>query len=146
MARLYLNITEAAGSGSLQTGTAAPAVCLSLPPAGLCHYLQLDCVTPLLMMQAVLSLVQTDAMGAQLLMRPFAVTGLVSLSSPQHLAATAAWPHSSEEGSHNAQSMLSLVASILHNPFLPGAPDSLVKELQEVMPPLMCKVARTSVC
>lgn len=81
-----------------------------------------------------MSLVQSDAMGAQLLMRPFAVTGLVSLSSTQHLAATAAWLHSSEEGSHNAQTMLSLVASILHNPFLPGAaPDSLVKELQEVM-------------
>ena len=86
------------------------------------------------MLQGVLSLVQADAMGAQLLMRPFAVTGLVSLSCPQHLAATAAWPHSSEEGSHNAQSMLSLVASILHNPFLPGAaPDTLVKELQEVI-------------
>ena len=91
-------------------------------------------------MQAVLSLVQTDAMGAQLLMQPFVVTGLVSLSSPQHLAATTAWPHSSQEGSHNAQSMLSLVASILHNPFLPGAaPDSLVKELQEVMRPFQCK-------
>lgn len=91
-------------------------------------------------MQAVLSLVQTDAMGAQLLMRPFVVTGLVSLSSPQHLAATTSWPHSSEEGSNNAQSMLSLVASILHNPFLPGAaPDSLVRELQEVMQPFMCQ-------
>lgn len=87
----------------------------------------------LLTPQAVLSLVQTDAMGAQLLMRPFAVTGLLSLSSPQHLAATASWPPSSDEGSHNAQSMLSLVASILHSPFLPGAaPDSLVKDLQEV--------------
>ena len=85
------------------------------------------------MVQALLSLVQADAMGAQLLMRPFAVTGLLSLSSPQHLAATASWPHSPDEGSHNAQSVLALVASILHNPFLPGAaPDSLVRELQEV--------------
>ena len=84
-------------------------------------------------MQAVLSLVQADALGAQVLMRPFAVTGLVSLTSPHHLAATASWPHSSDEGIANAQSILSLVASILHNPFLPGAaPDSLVKELQEV--------------
>lgn len=84
-------------------------------------------------MQALLSLVQADAMGAQLLMRPFTVTGLVSLTSPQHLAATASWPHSPDEGNHNAQSMLALVASILHNPFLPGAaPDSLVRELQEV--------------
>lgn len=88
----------------------------------------------MLTLQAASSLVQTDAMGAQLLVQPSAVTGLLSLSSPQHLAATAAWPPSSDEGSHNAQSMLSLVASILHSPFLPGAaPDSLVKELQEVI-------------
>lgn len=85
------------------------------------------------LLQAVLSLVQPDAMGAQLLMRPFAVTGLVSLMSPQHLAAVTKWRSSSDEGSHDADSVLSLLATILHNPFLPGgASDALVKELQEV--------------
>ena len=86
------------------------------------------------LLQAVLSLVQPDAIGGQLLMRPFAVTGLVSLMSPQHLAAVTSWQHTSEEeGSNNTQSMVSLIAAILHNPFLPGgASDVLVKELQEV--------------
>ncbi len=89
------------------------------------------------LLQAVLSLVQPDAIGGQLLMRPFAVTGLVSLMSPQHLAAVTSWQHTSEEeGSNNAQSMLSLIAAILHNPFLPGgASDALVKEVQEVCAP-----------
>lgn len=86
------------------------------------------------LLQAVLSLVQPDAIGGQLLMRPFAVTGLVSLMSPRHLAAVTSWQHTSEEeGSNNAQSILSLIAAILHNPFLPGgASDALVKEVQEV--------------
>ena len=84
-------------------------------------------------MQGILSLVQPDALGAQLLMRPFAVTGLVSLMSPQHLAAVTAWQDPSQDGSHSAQTMLSLVAAILHNPFLPGgASEVLVKDLQEV--------------
>ena len=89
------------------------------------------------LLQAVLSLVQPDAIGGQLLMRPFAVTGLVSLMSPQHLAAVTNWQHTSEEeGSNNAQSMLSLTAAILHNPFLPGgASDALVKDVQEVCAP-----------
>ena len=90
----------------------------------------------LFLLQAVLSLVQPEAMGGQLLMRPFAVTGLVSLTSPQHLAAVTSWQHTPEEGSNNAQSMLSLVAAILHNPFLlGGASDALVKELLEVSAP-----------
>ncbi len=107
------------------------------------------------LLQAVLSLVQPDAIGGQLLMRPFAVTGLVSLMSPQHLAAVTSWQHTSEEeGSNNAQSMLSLIAAILHNPFLPGgASDVLVKEVQEVctphsscIPPSKSQAAFTGIC
>lgn len=86
-----------------------------------------------LLLQALLTLVQADAMGPQLLMRPFAVTGLISLISSHHLAATANWQQASEEGCDNAQSILSLAAAILHNPFLPGgASEAIVKELQEV--------------
>ncbi|KAA6424273.1 MAG: kinase domain containing [Trebouxia sp. A1-2] len=113
-----IQVLTAAGRGSL------PSPCTELTPWG-----------TLSMLQAVLSLVQPDAIGGQLLMRPFAVTGLVSLMSPQHLAAVTSWQHTSEsEGSNNAQSMLSLIAAILHNPFLPGgASDALIKEVQEVM-------------
>ena len=78
-------------------------------------------------------MVQPDAVGTQLLLRPFAVTGLVSLISPHHLAAVTSWPCLPEDSGQNAQAVLSLVASVLHNPFLPGcASDALVKELQEV--------------
>ncbi|DBB07857.1 TPA: hypothetical protein ACH3X3_009258 [Trebouxia sp. C0006] len=113
-----IQVLTAAGRGSL------PSPCTELTPWG-----------TMSMLQAVLSLVQPDAIGGQLLMRPFAVTGLVSLMSPRHLAAVTSWQHTSEEeGSNNAQSILSLIAAILHNPFLPGgASDALVKEVQEVM-------------
>lgn len=84
-------------------------------------------------MQAVLILVQADAMGPQLLLQHSMVQSLVSLISSQHIAAVMRWPPWSSGGINGVQSLVSMVASVLHMPYLqPGATEAFLKDVQEV--------------
>lgn len=84
-------------------------------------------------MQALHVLTQPDAIGAQLLLERHIIHNLVGLVSPAYTAAITAWPPWSAGGLPGVQSLLSLVASVLHMPFLqPGATEAFLKEIQEV--------------
>ena len=85
------------------------------------------------MVQAVQVLTQVDAMGPQLLLQRPIVHSLVSLVSSQHIAAVRRWPPWAAGALGGVQSIVSLVASVLHMPFLlPGATEAFLKEVQEV--------------
>ena len=84
-------------------------------------------------MQALHILAQSDAIGAQLLLERRIIHTLVSLVSPPYTTTILAWPPWSAGGVPGVQSLISLVASVLHLPFLqPGATETFLKEVQEV--------------
>ena len=84
-------------------------------------------------LQALQMLAQPDAMGSQLLLQQSVVCNLISLISSQHITAVMQWPPSAAGGTPGALSLISLVATVLHMPFLhPGATDAFLKEVQEV--------------
>ena len=88
---------------------------------------------PVSVVQAIQVLTQVDAMGLQLLLQRPIVHSLVSLVSSQHIAAVTQWPPWAAGASGGVQSIVSLVASVLHMPFLlPGATEAFLKEVQEV--------------
>lgn len=94
--------------------------------------------------QAVQVLTQVDAMGPQLLLQRPIVHSLVNLVSSQHIAAVTRWPPWAAGASGGVQSIVSLVASVLHMPFLlPGATEAFLKEVQEVSHTKRC-VARVT--
>ena len=89
-----------------------------------------------MLLQAWQMLAQADAMGPQLLLRQSVVRNLVSLISSQHIAAIVQWPPWAAGGTAGVQTLISLVATVLHMPYLhPGATDTFLKEVQEVSHP-----------
>lgn len=92
------------------------------------------CAACVLLLQALQSFVQQDALGPQLLLRPGVVGGLMSMLRQPHLAAVQAWPDHACGGQRGVASLVAAVSMLLHAPFLhPPASEPLLKDLQEVV-------------